>query len=117
MSVGGPYGPPIPVLPGSGLGESLSRSDWVQAGLPNATFHMGPRSLGESGRSCVMKVLGGTAARGLILVGGAGGAPAARNKDESGHGGWGGGYERTYGGPGRGYGYDRPRRERRAFKE
>ncbi len=64
-----------------------------------------------------MKVLGWTAAMGLILVGWAGSASADPWKDESGKGRWRGGYERSYDGPGQGYGYDRPRRERRAFKE
>jgi hypothetical protein len=66
-----------------------------------------------------MKVLGWTAALSLILVGWAGSASADPDKDESGHGRWRGGYVRGYDGPRRGYGYDyeRPRRERRAFKE
>jgi hypothetical protein len=66
-----------------------------------------------------MKVLGWTAALSLILVGSAGSAFADPDKDESGKGRWRGGYERSYDGPGRGYvhGYERPRRERRAFKE
>ena len=64
-----------------------------------------------------MKVLGWTAALSLILVGWAGSASADPWKDESGHGRWRGGYERGYDGPRRGYGYERPRRERRAFKE
>ena len=66
-----------------------------------------------------MKVVGLTAAMGLILVGWAGGASADPDKDESGKGHWRGGYERRYDGPSRGYGYgyERPRRERRAFKQ
>jgi hypothetical protein len=66
-----------------------------------------------------MRLLGWTAVLGLVLVGWAGGASADPDKDESGKGRWHGGYERSYHGPGRGYGYGdlRPRRERRAFKE
>jgi hypothetical protein len=66
-----------------------------------------------------MKVLGWTAALSLVLVGWAGSASADPDKDESGKGRWRGGYERGYDGPGRGYGYDyeRPLRERRAFKQ
>ncbi len=59
-----------------------------------------------------MKVLGWTAALSLILVGWAGSASADPGKDESGKGRWRGGYERSYE-----PGYERPRRERRAFKE
>jgi hypothetical protein len=62
-----------------------------------------------------MKVLGWTAA--LILVGWTGNASADPDKDESGNGRWRGGYERNYDYPGRGAGYERPRRERRAFKQ
>ena len=58
-----------------------------------------------------MKVLGWAAALSLILVGWAGSASADPDKDESGKGRWRGGYERSYDG------YERPRRERRAFKE
>jgi hypothetical protein len=64
-----------------------------------------------------MKVLGWSAALSLILVGWAGSASADPWKDESGKGRWRGGYERSYDYPGRGYGYERPRRERRAFKQ
>jgi hypothetical protein len=66
-----------------------------------------------------MKVLGWTAALSLILAGWAGSASADPDKDESGKGRWRGGYERSYRHPGWGYGngYERPRRERRAFKE
>ncbi len=64
-----------------------------------------------------MKVLGWTAALSLILVGWAGSASADPWKDESGKGRWRGGYERSYDYPGRGYGYERPHRERRAFKQ
>jgi hypothetical protein len=66
-----------------------------------------------------MKVLGWTAALSLILFGWAGSASADPGKDESGNGRWRGGYERSYDGPrrGYGYGYERPRRERRAFKQ
>jgi hypothetical protein len=64
-----------------------------------------------------MKVLGWTAALSLILVGWAGSASADPWKDESGKGRWRGGYERSYDYPGRGYDYERPRRERRAFKQ
>ncbi|MBM1172386.1 hypothetical protein [Microvirga arabica] len=64
-----------------------------------------------------MKVLGWTAALSLILAGWAGSASADPDKDESGKGRWRGGYERSYDGPGRAYGYEQPRRERRAFKE
>ena len=58
-----------------------------------------------------MKVLGWTAALSLVLVGWAGSASADPHKDESGKGRWRGSYERSYDG------YERPRRERRAFKE
>jgi hypothetical protein len=66
-----------------------------------------------------MKVLGWTAALSLILMGWAGSASADPWKDESGNGRWRSGYERSYDGPrrGYGYGYERPRRERRAFKQ
>jgi len=66
-----------------------------------------------------MKVCGWTAVLSLVLAGWAGGASADPWKDESGKGRWRGGYERGYGDPGRGYGYgdERPRRERRAFKQ
>jgi hypothetical protein len=64
-----------------------------------------------------MKVLRGTAALSLILVGWAGSASADPDRDESGKGRWRGGYERSYDGPGRGCGYERLRGERRAFKQ
>ncbi len=64
-----------------------------------------------------MKVLRGTAALSLILAGWAGSASADPDRDESGKGRWRGGYERSYDGPGRGYGYERLRGERRAFKQ
>jgi len=64
-----------------------------------------------------MKVLGWTAALSLILAGWAGNASADPDKDESGKGRWRSSYERSYDGPARGYGSERPRRERRAFKE
>jgi hypothetical protein len=62
-----------------------------------------------------MKVIGLTAV--LILVGSAGSASADPWKDESGKGRWRGGYERSDDGPSRGYRYERPRRERRAFTQ
>jgi hypothetical protein len=66
-----------------------------------------------------MKALGWTAALSLVLVRWAGSASADPDKDESGKGRWRGGYERSYDGPrrGYGYGYEHPRRERRAFKQ
>jgi hypothetical protein len=63
-----------------------------------------------------MKVVGLTAVLSLILIGWVGSASADPWKDESGKGRW-RGYERSYDYPGRGYGYERPRRERRAFKQ
>jgi hypothetical protein len=59
-----------------------------------------------------MKIAGWMAALSLILVGWAGSASADPNKDESGKGRWRGGYERSGE-----YRDDRPRRERRAFKQ
>ena len=61
-----------------------------------------------------------TATLAAVLTGWVGSAVADPDKDESGKGRWrGGGYERSYGYPGQdyGYGYERPRRERRAFKQ
>lgn len=54
-----------------------------------------------------------------LLFGFVGGASADPHKDESGKGRWRGGYERSYAYPDSGYGYSnqRPRRERRAFKQ
>ncbi|MXQ11177.1 hypothetical protein GR328_06870 [Microvirga makkahensis] len=59
------------------------------------------------------------AALSLIPAGWAGSAAADPWKDESGKGRWRGGYERGYDdpGPGAGYGRERPRRERQAFKQ
>jgi hypothetical protein len=72
-------------------------------------------------RSTVMKMLGitMTATLAITLAGWISPAAADPDKDESGKGRWRGGYERSYDGPGRryGYGYERPQRERRAFKE
>ena len=59
-----------------------------------------------------MKVLGWSAALCLVLFGWTGSASADPDKDESGKGRWRGGYERSSE-----YSYERPRRERRAFKE
>jgi hypothetical protein len=66
-----------------------------------------------------MKALGWTAAMSLILIGWTGSASADPWKGESGKDHRRGGYERSYGGPARGYGYgyERPLRERRAFKQ
>jgi hypothetical protein len=93
---------------------------WVRFKLTRiVNLPYAPRSLLGSVKSCVMKVLGWTAALSLLLVEWAGSASADPWKDESGKGRWRGGYERSYDGPVRGYGYghERPRRERRAFKE
>jgi hypothetical protein len=59
------------------------------------------------------------AALSLPFVGWSGSAFADPGKDESGKGRWRGGYERGYVYPDRGYGYgyERPSRERRAFKQ
>jgi hypothetical protein len=59
-----------------------------------------------------MKIAGWIAAVSLVLVGWVGAASADPHKDESGKGRWRGGYERSYD-----HGYERHRRERRAFKE
>lgn len=58
-----------------------------------------------------MKVFAWSAALSLVLVGWAGSASADPDKDESGKGRWRSSYERSYDG------YERPRQERRAFKE
>jgi hypothetical protein len=64
-----------------------------------------------------MRVFAWSAALSLILVGWAGSTSADPDKDESGKGRWRGGYERSYEGPARRYNDERPRHERRAFKE
>jgi len=66
-----------------------------------------------------MTRLGLTAALSIALIGWTGSASADPWKDESGKGRWRGGYDRSYDHPGRSYsyGYERSRRERRAFKQ
>jgi hypothetical protein len=63
-----------------------------------------------------MRTILTTAAIAVLLSGWAGAATADPDKDESGKGRWRGGYERSDGYPDR-FGYERPRRERRAFKQ
>lgn len=64
-----------------------------------------------------MKILGFGISAVLALGLLTGAASADPHKDESGKGRWRGEYYRSYNGPEYRYGYERPRRERRAFKE